>query len=89
VGHVAQIGEERNTYRKIVGKHERSRQLERPRNRLEENTEMDLKEVGMEVVEYIRVTDRDQWLAVVNFVMNICISYNFDNFLLAKQILVV
>jgi hypothetical protein len=45
-GYVAQIGEERNAYRLLVGKQEGKRQVGRPRNRWVDNIEMDLVEAG-------------------------------------------
>jgi hypothetical protein len=46
VGHVARIGEKRNTYRLLVGKPEGKRSLGRPRCRWVDNIRMDLGEVG-------------------------------------------
>jgi hypothetical protein len=43
VGHVACMGEMRNAHNILVGKLERTRQLERPRQRYESNIKMDLK----------------------------------------------
>jgi hypothetical protein len=45
-GHVARIGEGRNVYRVLVGKHEGKRPLERPRRRWEDGTKTDLMEIG-------------------------------------------
>jgi hypothetical protein len=45
VGHVARMGEKRNTYRLLVGKPEGKRPLARPRHRWVDNTRMDLGEV--------------------------------------------
>jgi hypothetical protein len=45
-GHVARMGEGRNVYRVLVGKSEEKRPFERPRRRLEEGIEMDLREIG-------------------------------------------
>jgi hypothetical protein len=42
-GHVARMGEKRNTYRILVGKPERKRQLGRPRRRWVNNIKMDLR----------------------------------------------
>ena len=39
-------GERRGTYKVLVGKPEGRRQLERPRNRWEDNIKMDIGEVG-------------------------------------------
>ena len=45
-GHVARMGEGRGMHRVLVGKPEGKRPLGRPRNRLEDNIKMDLREVG-------------------------------------------
>jgi hypothetical protein len=44
-GHVARMGENRNTYRLLVGKKEGKRPLGRPRRRWVDNIRMDLGEV--------------------------------------------
>jgi hypothetical protein len=53
VGHVARIGEKRNTYRLLVGKPEGKRLLGRPRRRWVDNIRIDLVEVGWGDVEWI------------------------------------
>jgi hypothetical protein len=45
-GHVACMGERRNVYRVLVGKHEGKRPLGRPRRRWEDGIRMDLSEIG-------------------------------------------
>jgi hypothetical protein len=45
-GHVARMGEKRNSYRLLVGKPEGNRPLGRPRRRWVDNIRMDLGEVG-------------------------------------------
>jgi hypothetical protein len=45
-GHVAQMGEERGVYRDLVGKPEGKRPLGRPRCRWDDNSRLDLQEVG-------------------------------------------
>jgi hypothetical protein len=44
--HVARMGNGRNVYRVLVGKHEGKRPLERPRRRWEDGIKMDLEEIG-------------------------------------------
>ena len=44
--HVARMGERRGAYRDLVWKPEGRRPLARPRRRWEDNTKMDLREVG-------------------------------------------
>jgi hypothetical protein len=52
-GHVARKGARRNSYRVLVGKPERRRQLGRPRRRWEHNIKMDLRDVGWGDIDWI------------------------------------
>jgi len=71
VGHVACMGEGRDMYRVLVGKHEGKRPLGRPRRRWEDNIKMDLQEVGCGGMDWIELAqDKDRWWALVNAVMN-------------------
>jgi hypothetical protein len=71
-GHVVRMGEERKVYRVLVGKPERKRPLGRPRCRWEDGIRMDLREIGLRGVDWIRLAqDRDRWRAVVNALMNL------------------
>ena len=71
-GHVACMGEERGTYRILVGKPEGKRPLGRPRHRWVDNIRMDLQEVGCGHVDWIGLAqDRDGWRKLVNAVMNL------------------
>jgi hypothetical protein len=71
-GHVARMGEERKVYKVLVGKPERKRPLGRPRRRWEDWIRMDLRDIGLEGVDWSRLAqDRDQWRAVVSAVMNL------------------
>jgi hypothetical protein len=66
------MGEERNVYKVLVGKPEGKRPLGRPRRRWEDGIRMDLREIGLGDVDWIRLSqDRDRWLAVVSAVMNL------------------
>jgi hypothetical protein len=66
------MGEVRGAYNILVGKPEGRRPLERPRRRWEDNTEMDLREIGFGDVDWIYlVQDRDRWRALVNTVMSL------------------
>jgi hypothetical protein len=48
------------------------RPLERPRHRWEDNIKMDLRVLGWGPMDWIHLAeDRDQWLALVNTVMNL------------------
>jgi hypothetical protein len=70
--HVARVGEDRNVYKVLVGKPEGKRPLGRPRRRWEDEIRMDLREVGLGDVDWIRLSqDRDRWRAVVSAVMNL------------------
>jgi hypothetical protein len=70
--HVARIGEERKVYKVLVGKPEGKRPLERARRRWEDGIRMDLREIGLGGVDWIRLSqDRDRWRAVVCAVMNL------------------
>jgi len=64
--HVARMGEDSGVHRVLVGKPEGKRPLGRPRRRLEDNSKMDLKEVGGGRGDWIElVQDRDRWRALV------------------------
>jgi hypothetical protein len=66
------MGEERKVYKVLVGKPEGNRPLERPRRRWEDGVRMDLGEIGLGIVDWIRLAqDRDRWRAVVSAVMNL------------------
>jgi hypothetical protein len=57
-----------------VGKPEGTRPLERSRSRWVDNIKMDLREIGRESEDWIDLAqDRDQWRALVNTVMNLCV----------------
>jgi hypothetical protein len=71
-GHVARMGETRNSYRILVGKPEGKRPIRRPRRSWVDNIKMDLGEIGWDGVYWIElVQDRDRWKALVNTVMNL------------------
>jgi hypothetical protein len=54
-GHVARMGEERKVYKVLVGKPEGKRPLGRPRRRWEDGIRMDLREIGLWGVDWIRL----------------------------------
>jgi hypothetical protein len=69
---VACMGEERKVYTVLVGKPEGNRPLGRPRRRWKDGIRMDLTEIGLGGVDWIRLAqDRDTWRAVVSAVMNL------------------
>jgi hypothetical protein len=71
-GHVARMREGRSIYRVLVGRSEGKRPLGRPRHRREVNIKLDLREIGIDGANSVRLAqDRVQWRAFVNTVMNL------------------
>jgi hypothetical protein len=65
-------GEKRNAYRILVGKPEGKRPLERPRRRCVDNIKINLREIGLDGMDWIDLSqDRYQWRALVNTVINL------------------
>jgi hypothetical protein len=61
VGHVACMGEGKGVYSVLVGKPKGKRPLGRPRHRWKCNIKMDLREIGINEVNWIRLAqDRVQ-----------------------------
>jgi hypothetical protein len=72
VGHVAHMGEGKGVYRVLVGRPKGKRPLGRHRHRWENNIKLDLREIGIDGVNWIQMAqDRVQWQAFVNMVMNL------------------
>jgi hypothetical protein len=66
------MGEGRDVYRVLVGRSEGKTPLGRPRRRWEDNIKMDLTEIVIVGVNWIRLAqDRVQWRAFVNTVINL------------------
>jgi hypothetical protein len=66
------LGEGRGVYRVLVGKPEGKRPPGRSRCRREDHIKMDLREIGIEGANWIRLAqNRVQWRAFVNTVMNL------------------
>jgi hypothetical protein len=66
------MGEKRNAYRILVANPEGKRPLGRPRRRWVDNIKMNLREVGLNGVDWIDMAqDRDQWRVLVNTVLNL------------------
>jgi hypothetical protein len=66
------MGEERKMYKVLVGKPEGKRPLGRPRRRWEDGIRIDLRDIGLGSVDWIRLAqDRDRWRDVVSAVMNL------------------
>jgi hypothetical protein len=74
-GHVARMGEGRGVYRVLVGRPECKRPLGRPRRRWEYSIKLDLREIGIDGANWIRLAqDRAQWGAFVKTVMKLWVS---------------
>jgi hypothetical protein len=66
------MGEGRGVYRVLVGRSEGKRPRGRPRRRWEDDIKLDLREIGIEGVNWIRLDqDRAQWWAFVSTIMNL------------------
>jgi hypothetical protein len=66
------MGEDRKLYKVLVKKPEGKTPLRRPRHKWEDGIRMDLREIGLRGVNWIRLAqDRDRWRAVVSAVMNL------------------
>jgi hypothetical protein len=66
------MGEGRGVYRVLLGRPEGKRPLGRPRCRWEDNVKMDLRETGINGVNWIQLAqDRVLWQAFVNMIMNL------------------
>jgi hypothetical protein len=66
------MAEERKLYKVLFGKPEGKRPLGRPRRKWEDGIRMDLREIGLGSVDWIRLAqDTDRWRAVVSAVMNL------------------
>jgi hypothetical protein len=71
-GHGARMEEGRGIYRVLVGRPEGKKLLGRPMRRWEANIKLDLREIGVDVANWIQLAqDRVQWQACVNTVMNL------------------
>jgi hypothetical protein len=72
-GHIA--CKMRNADKILVGKPEGKRPLRRPRDMQEDYIRVDLQQIGWEGMYWIHLAQvRDQWLALVNTVMNLQVS---------------
>jgi hypothetical protein len=65
-----------------VGKPKGKRSFGRPRRRWEDNIKIDLRERGWGCMEWIHLAqDKDQWMSLVNTVMNFRVPQNVGKFL--------
>jgi hypothetical protein len=70
--HVVRMGEGRGVFRVLGEISERKRPMGRPRRRWEDNIKMDLREIGIDGANWLRLAqDRVQWRGFVNTVMNL------------------
>jgi hypothetical protein len=70
--HMARMGEDSWVYWVLVGRPEWKRPLRRPRRRWEDNIKMDLREIEIDVVNWIWLAqDRVYWRASVRTVLNL------------------
>ena len=66
-GHVARMEGVRSAFKVVTGKPTGKRPLWRPRHRWEDNIRMDLKEIGINMRNWVdSAQDRDYWRALVN-----------------------
>jgi hypothetical protein len=64
--------EGRGVYRVLVGRPKGKRPLGRPRHRWEGNIKLELREIEIDVANWIQLAqDRVQWWACVNTMMNL------------------
>jgi hypothetical protein len=71
-GHMACVEEGRGVYRVLVGRPKSKRPVGRPMHRWEDNIKMDLREIGIDGVNWIQLAqDRVQWQVFVNTAMNL------------------
>jgi hypothetical protein len=84
-GHVARMGEGKGVYRVLVGRPKGKRPLGRPRRRWEDNTKIDLREIGIYGVNWIRLAqDSVQWRDFVSTVMNLRVPYRKTGYCLTS-----
>jgi hypothetical protein len=68
----ARMDEGRGIYRVLVGRPEGKRPLGKPRRRWEDNIRMNLREIGIDGANWIRLAqDRVQWRVFVSTVMSL------------------
>jgi len=75
VGHVVRIGTKLNGYGQMVGKLKEKRPL-KTLSSCKDNIKMNLKKTVLETVDWIHLAeDVEQWLAVVNTMVDIWVSW--------------
>ena len=74
-GHVVRMEEGRSAFKILTGSPSSKIPLERPWRRWEDNTRMDLDEIGIDTRNWVdSVQDRNYWRALVNEAFNLRIS---------------
>jgi hypothetical protein len=74
-------GDERNTYRILLGRPEGKRPVGRPKPKWVNNIKMELGETGQDAMDWIDLAqDRSQWRALVNTVMYLLVPQNAGKF---------
>jgi hypothetical protein len=69
------MGEKRIAYRILMGKPEGRSPLGRPRRRWLDNIKLDLREIGLDGVDWIDMAQNmDQWRALVNTALNLWVA---------------
>ena len=64
--------EDRTAFKILTGKHTVNKPLGRPRRKSEDNIRMDLKEMGVNVRNWVySAQNRDYWRALVNVTVNL------------------
>jgi len=72
-----------SSYRVLVGKSEGRRLLGDPECRWEDKSEMEIKKIRWEDVDWIHLAqDRVQWWGLVNVVVNLYVPCNVEGFLM-------
>jgi hypothetical protein len=62
----------RGIYRGLVGRPKQKRPLGRPKHKWEDNTKIDLREIGIDGVNWIQLAqDRVRWQTLVSTIMNL------------------
>jgi transcription termination factor 2 len=73
-GHVARMGEGRGVYRVLGGSPEGKSLLGRPRRRWKDNIKLDIREIGFDGANWIRLAqDGFQWRTFVNTMMSLLV----------------
>ena len=79
--HVALMGERKGLYSILVGENDGMKSFLRLRGRWEDNSRMDLQELGSDIMDWIELDqDRKRCWALANVVMNLRVTSNAGNF---------